>query len=296
MSALISKEQVIYKFSPNASPVARINSNEIVEFETRDAFSGQVTSKDESVSNLDFSHVNAATGPIFIKEASPGKTLKVEILEIDIDEVGYQCIAPGFGLLKDKFKEAMTLECRVKGNMVHAGNHTFKISPNIGTIGVAPKDEEIETLKPGDHGGNLDTKEICAGSTLYLPIFVEGGLFALGDVHAIQGDGEVCGVSIEIGAKIKVKLTVVNFKINRPLVLTEDNIITLASAETIDEAVYLATEDMIDLLSNDNFKPAEVYTYLTLTGDLRVSQTVNPLKTAKMVTPRKQEINLDDII
>ncbi|MFW6029613.1 MAG: acetamidase/formamidase family protein [Halanaerobiales bacterium] len=298
MAIKVSKNNIIYKFSSKNSPVKRIESGEIVEFETIDAFSGQINSENSSAAKLDFDNLNAATGPVYIEKAKPGETLKIEILEINLNNLGYQSIVPGFGLLKDqeRFKEPVTKRCEVKDDKVYLENDfVFNIRPNIGTIGVAPKNnKEISSIIPGEHGGNLDTKEITEDSTLYLPIFVKGALFALGDVHALQGDGEVCGTSVEIGANVKVKLTVIDENLERPLLITEDQIITLASAETLDEAAYLATNDMVNLISNNNLEPVEAYTYLTLNGDIRVSQTVNPLKTVKMITRKSKYLTLDD--
>ena len=294
----ISKDNIIYEFSIEKIPVLKVKSGETLKFEAKDAFSGQITSENSSASKLNFDNLNAATGPVYIEKAEPGKTLKIEILEIDLDKYGYQSIVPGFGLLKDqeRFQDPITKKCEIRNNRVYIeGGYDFKVSPNIGTIGVAPKDnKKISTIIPGDHGGNLDTKEITTGATLYLPIFVEGALFALGDVHALQGDGEVCGTSVEIGADVTVRLTVIDKTINRPLLIYNDQIMTIASAETLDEAAYVATNDMVDLISNNEFNVLDTYTYLTLYGDLRVSQTVNPLKTVKMITKRSKHINLNN--
>ncbi len=289
----IPRDQGIYVFSPGNPPVATVDPGEEIVFSTLDAFSGQISSESDSPAELDFSAVNAATGPVFVAGASPGDTLKVEVLEIFLDEVGYQCVVPGFGLLKDRFTSPAVRECRVREGWVHVGEERVRSSSSIGTIGVAPAEQEIPTIQPGDHGGNLDAREIGEGVALYLPVSVEGALLAMGDVHAVQGDGEVCGVAVEIGARIRVRVSLVPGRVSRPVVVTRDSVITLASAEDLDEAAETATGDMVDLWARAGYDPLKTYLDLTLMGHLGVSQMVNPWKTAKMVAPRPEGFTLD---
>lgn len=284
----ITRDQGVFVFSPENKPVLTIDSGQEVVFVARDAFSGQISSEEDSPEDLDFSRVNRATGPVFVRGAVPGTSLKVEIEEILMEDTGYQCVVPGFGLLKDRFTSPITRRCEIRDGHVYVGRHRFPVRPNIGTIGVAPASGEIPTIQPGDHGGNLDAREIGEGTTLYLPVFVEGGLLAMGDVHALQGDGEVCGVAVEIGARIKVRVSVSSWNIKRPVLLDGDTILTLASAQDLDEAAHLATGDMVDILAQAGFGEEEAYTYLALVGHLGISQAVNPWRTAKVVAPRPE--------
>jgi amidase len=158
----------------------------------------------------------------------------------------------------------------------------------IGTIGVAPL-EPITTLSSGRHGGNLDTTDIRAGCKVYLPVFVEGALFGVGDVHAAMGDGEVCGTGIECGAEVTIRLDVRrDFPVTWPRIESETEIMSVASAEGgLDEAIRIALLDMIGWLGRDQgLSEEEAYVLVSIAGDVRISQIVDPAVTARVAVPR----------
>src|SRR5256885_16972178 len=122
------------------------------------------------------------------------------------------------------------------------------VHPPVGSIGCAPAAKEWTTFYPGDHGGNLDTKDISRGSSVYLPVFQPGAQLAMGDIHALMADGEVCVTGIEIAGSIRAKVDVLRgLRMNRPLVETSDSWMALASAPTLDEAARFATHDGVQL-------------------------------------------------
>ena len=158
-------------------------------------------STSEDVAKLDFDHVNPVSGPVSVKGARPGDVLAVEILEFRPREWGWTALIPGFGLLADEFPEPWLRISRVdaeRGRVIYAEGIELPYEPFPGTIGVAPPEPgEHSIVPPRRWGGNMDIKHLRAGTTLLLPVGVEGALFSVGDTHAAMGDGEVCGTAVE---------------------------------------------------------------------------------------------------
>ncbi len=285
---VIEHKQSVFSFSAAMEPVLEVDPGALVVFETSDAFSGQIASERDLPSSLDFSRVNAATGPLAVRGAAPGDTLRVDILELELAKVGYQCVVPGFGVLNQRFTDPVTVEFVLEQGVASDGNRSYPVSPMIGTIGVAPAAGEVPSITPGDHGGNLDAREIGPGASLLLPVAVPGAQLAMGDVHAVQGDGEVCGVAVEVGARVRVRVSLAPIRIKRPVVVTQQRLITLASHQDMLVAAELAVGDMVDLLSDQGWDPVAAYTAMSLQGHLGIAQAVNPSKTLKMVFPRPE--------
>jgi acetamidase/formamidase len=164
------------------------------------------------VLELDFSHVNPVSGPIYVKGAEPGDALAVELLELRPQEWGWTAIIPGFGLLADEYAEPWLRISDVdaeRGRIRFSERVTLPYRPFPGTLGVAPAEPGSHSIVPPSRfGGNMDTKHLNPGVTLYLPVGVRGALFSLGDTHAAQGDGEVCGTAIETAMDAVVRLSV----------------------------------------------------------------------------------------
>jgi amidase len=154
-------------------------------------------------------------------------------------------------------------------------------------IGVAPEGEPVSCGTPGPHGGNMDTKLITTGATLYFPVFHEGALFGLGDLHAAMGDGEVCVTGIEIPAKVTVTLEVIpGVTIPHPFLENEDGLYVIVSKQTLDEAAKAAVEVMIDtLLPHMDLSLAELTMLCSAVGQAQISQIVDPLMTARFFMP-----------
>jgi acetamidase/formamidase len=193
-------------------PALECASGQEVEFSVRDASGGQLDehSTTADVAGLDFARVNPVSGPVFVKDARPGDVLQVDLLELRPRGFGWTAIIPGFGLLADEFTEPWLRLSTVDGSNVRFGEHvTLPYRPFPGTIGVAPAEPgQHSIVPPRKWGGNMDTRHLEAGTTLYLPVGVEGALFSVGDTHACQGDGEVCGTAIESGMDVVLRLSV----------------------------------------------------------------------------------------
>jgi acetamidase/formamidase len=212
-----------YVWDNAIEPALEVESGEAVELHVRDASDEQIhaDSAAEDVTKLDFDHVNPVSGPVFVKGAQPGDVLAVDLLEFRPPEWGWTALIPGFGLLADEFPEPWLRISRVDGEAgrVHWSDEiSLRYRPFPGTLGVAPAEPgQHPILPPSRWGGNLDTKHLVVGTTLFLPVGAEGALFSLGDTHAAQGDGEVCGTAIETAMDVVVRLSVRrDFQIDAP--------------------------------------------------------------------------------
>ena len=275
-------------------PVKTVAPGDIVEFDTVDASGGQISpdSTVADVSSLDFSKVNPVTGPVSIDGAEPGDTLKVSLLSFDPSGWGWTAIIPGFGLLADQFKQSALHIWTYDGNTLEPALYRpgirVPLKPFPGTIGIAPAEEgQHSVVNPRRVGGNMDTRDLNAGSVLYLPVEVPGALFSMGDAHATQGDGEVCGTAIESPIRVSVKFEVVKgLKLNFPRFETSGPVtrhldekgyeVTTGVGPDLMEAARAAVGDMIELISREHgLSPAEAYMLCSVCADLRISEIVD---------------------
>lgn len=278
----------IHKMSRDNSPVAYAKSGDIVRFETLDCFGCQIQREDQLLGGLDWNNINPATGPLFVEGAVPGDVLKVEILEIELDDHGVMVDSPGEGVTGSAVTEETTKILPVKNGMVHFNEKlVFPINPMIGVIGTAPAGEGIDTGTPGAHGGNMDCTRIGAGATLYLPVNVEGALLAMGDLHARMGDGEVEVCGVEIAGAVTVRVSVVkNCSLPTPFLVNSEIAAAIFSSETVDEACVGATMAMHTFLMKElGMNEHEAGMLLSVTGNLCICQIVDPEKTCRMEIP-----------
>ena len=288
----ISRNDVIFEMNKENNPVLSVDSGSTVIFETQDCFSGEVQTEADTVSSIDFAKVNPATGPLFVNDAEVGDTLKVTINRLDVDEQGAVLAAPGLGVFADEIEQEETAIAKVKENSTQYKGHTVPLRKMVGVIGTAPAGEGVNTGTPGDHGGNLDTTLMGEGVTLYLPVNVEGALLSMGDLHSSMGDGEVMGSGLEVAGEVEVTVEVVkDNKYPLPFLETDDLYVTLASRETMEEASKLALDNMSKFITeNSDLTFNQAGMLLSIAGDLKVSQIVNPNKTMR-VELRKDVLN-----
>ena len=236
-------------------------------------------------------HINPATGPVFVKGAEPGDTLEVHIEKIEVADQGACCIIPDFGFLAPEYPEPWTRIVPIKEGYAEFSDRVrIPIDPFPGTLIVAPTEvtHDHGTLIPKEYGGNMDSRACTEGTTVYLPVFVEGALFGVGDVHAVQGDGEVCGTAVEVDADVTIRFIVNKTKrIERPQYENTDYFMTTAWAETIDEACKIALRDMIDwLVKEKDITREEAYALCSCVVDLRISQVVDITPGVRAVLPK----------
>ena len=268
--------------------MASAKSGDTVRFETLDCFGCQIKREDQLLEKIDWSNINPATGPLFIEDAMPGDVLKVEILDIELDDQGVMIDGPSHGVTGQAVAEETTRIFPVNDGIIRFNEAlSFPVDPMIGVIGTAPAGEGVDTGTPGPHGGNMDCTRIGAGATLYLPVNVEGALLAMGDLHAKMGDGEVEVCGVEIAGAVTVKVTVVkNCGLPTPFLVNHEMAAAIYSAETLDDAAVGATMAMHSFLTAElGMNPHEAGMLLSVTGDLRICQIVDPEKTCRMEIP-----------
>jgi amidase len=275
----ITREQITYHFGPDVAPVAAIDPGAVVAFETLDASSGRVRRPEDIPAYMkvrDPMRVNPATGPIAIRWAEPGDELRVEILDIELDEIGWSRLTPGSGVFRDELTEVRGMIFRVEGGDLIAENGIrFPTRPMVGVIGTCPTEGHYPTALPGPHGGNLDFNDMTVGTMAHLPVWLAGGRFALGDVHASMGDGEVSGTAVEICARVTVRVELIKQTgLARPWFETADSWITFGIAEDLEEAVQIAVAEMASFLERRlGITRTDAFLLITARGDVRIGQS-----------------------
>ncbi|TPJ60106.1 acetamidase/formamidase family protein [Mesorhizobium sp. B2-7-1] len=278
----------------SSAPVERVAPGSTIEFQCLDSSGGQLK-PDSTVADaakLDFAKVNPVTGPIFVEGAEPGDALKVTIEMFKPSGFGWTANIPGFGLLADDFKEpalniwkydAASLEPALFGK-----NARVPLKPFAGTIGNAPAEMGHHSVVPPRRvGGNLDIRDLAAGTTLYLPVEVSGALFSVGDTHAAQGDGEVCGTAIESPMDVVLKLDLVkDARLKTPRFTTPGPVTRHLDAKGYEVTTGIgpdlmtgardAVSQMVDLLAGRyKLDPVDAYMLVSVCGDLRISEIVD---------------------
>ncbi|MGD6969098.1 acetamidase/formamidase family protein [Rossellomorea vietnamensis] len=284
----IQKENFFYSFSKENKISEKVSSGTTLTIETYDCFKDQITSEETELKKLDWNQVNPATGAVYVEEAKPGDILKVTIDKIELADNGVMMVEPGLGVMGHRIEESEVKMIPIEGKeAVFSDEIRIPLNPMIGVIGVAPEEGEISNGTPGAHGGNMDTKLIAEGSTLYLPVFQEGALFGLGDLHAAMGDGEISVSGIEIAGKVTVSLEVLKgSSIPYPFIQNDEGLAVIVSKETVDEAAKSGVEIMIDtLLPQTDLTLSELTMLFSAAGQSQISQIVDPLMTARFFVP-----------
>lgn len=289
MTTTVSLGKPIYSFSKDNVPVAFVDQNEEVIIETYDCFENQVDSEETEFESIDWNRINPATGPIYVRGAEPGLTLAVRIDEINVKSKGVLSTGKNLGTMGHRLSGLQFKIAPIEHDRI-IFNERLKIPFNkmIGVIGVAPKDGAVNCGTPGEHGGNMDTTLITEGSMLYLPIYHEGALFGLGDMHAAMGDGEIGVSGVEIAGSATVRFKVRNdVSLRYPLISNKQGIAMIVSKETLDEAAKESVEAMIDFLSPfTDLNLGDLTMLLSAIGHAQISQIVDPKKTARFFVPR----------
>ncbi len=212
MTREVPPDRVHYLWDEGNEPTLSVASGEEIRVETREVSDGQVTreSTSESLASLDDGRLYPLAGPVHVEGAEPGDVLAVEMLELEPQGWGWTAILPGLGLLPEDFGEPYLRIFELDGGDTTslAGVARIPVEPFFGTLGVCPAGARgLGIMPPGVFGGNMDTRQLVRGSTLYLPVQVPGALFSCGDAHAAQGDGEVCVTGIETPMHATLRLT-----------------------------------------------------------------------------------------
>lgn len=280
-----------YVYGPYADPVLEVEPGAVVSVETHDAFEGKITKESDVPSQiLNFPFLNPQTGPIFVKGAEKGDALAVRIVSIKPrgpQPVGTTCLIPEFGGLVGTASTAMLnapLKEKVKKIRVDeqgvywSDKITLPYEPFIGTIGTSPEIEAISSLQPDYYGGNMDLPDVGPGAIIYLPVNKAGGYLYLGDCHAIQGDGELCGVALEMPATVEIQVDLIKGHGNAwPQLETEDMMMFIGSARPLEDASRIAYRELVRWVAAETGQSEdEAYMLLTMCGKVRLGNMVDP--------------------
>ena len=275
-------------------PALRAEPGATILFQCRDSSAGQFTARSTvaDVAALDFSKVNPVSGPIFVDGAEPGDALKITIDGFTPSGWGWTANIPGFGLLADQFPDpALHIWAYDPASLAPSlfGSHArVPLKPFAGTIGNAPAAPGLHSVVPPRRvGGNLDIRDLAAGTTLYLPVEVAGALFSVGDTHAAQGDGEVCGTAIESPMDVTLTLDLIKgANLKSPRFTTAGPVtrhldakgyeVTTGIGPDLMSGARDAVSNMIDLLcATRGLNPVDAYMLASTCGDLRISEIVD---------------------
>lgn len=291
----LAADKHVREFSPFHEPAYRIEPGELVRVETLCAASGKIRQTAKADSNdglkrkVGWVPGMPMTGPIAITGAEPGDALAVYIAAIDFEDSGWTDVPIGVGPTAGLITEAEVRVLPIRDGRIDFGfGLHLPLTPMIGAIGTAPKDQAIDSGVPEAHGGNLDCTLIRPGATLFLPVNVSGALLALGDLHAAMGDGESGSAGLEVNGSVVLRTGLIKqATLPLPLVDTGEVVATITSAPDLDEAARMAVISMVAwLASSTALGVNDAAMLVSLSGELRICQVVDPLMTCRLELPK----------
>ena len=284
-------DSVIQPFWDNSiEPRLEIETGDVVVFDCQEP-NGQIQ-PDWTVADydkVDRSRVHALNGSVWVKGAEPGDALEIDILDLQHKGWGWSAHRPGIGLLPEDFEYSYFHQWRINGETIRStelDHISLPYEPHTGVLGVAPREAgRFSTFPPRDNGGNMDVCDMTIGSTIWLPVLVEGALFATGDCHAAQGQGEVCVTGIEapmivtMRFKLRKRLNLPEVQLRRPSPMckldTQGYHITTAQGPDLMANAKNSVRYMIDWLeANHRMNRSQAYILCSVAGDLKISSIV----------------------
>jgi acetamidase/formamidase len=280
-----------YVYGPYAEPVLRVKPGDLIVAETEDAFGGNIKKESDRPSKkLNFPFLNPQCGPIAVEGAQKGDVLAVRIHSIlprGKQPIGTTALIPEFGglvgtahtaLLNDPLPERVKkMEVTEQGVRFNS-KITLPYEPFLGTLGVSPEIEAVTSLQPDYWGGNMDVPDVGPGAILYFPVHHKDAYLYLGDCHATQGDGELCGVAVEMKSTTTIQVDVIKkWSIAWPRLENENFIMTIGSGRPMEDAARIAYRELIRWMVEDyGWDKYEAYFFLTQAGRVRLGNMVDP--------------------
>jgi amidase len=280
-----------YTIGPYSQPVLHVKPGDRVVVDTRDAFEGKIREETDKPSQvLQVPFLNPQNGPIMIEGAEKGDVVAVYIEKMaprGIDPHGFCCMIPNFGaltgtdytaLLNEPLPEIVRKIKIDEENVYWSKRNTLPYKPHIGTLSLSPEIDSINSLTPDSHGGNMDVPDMGPGSITYLPVRSPGGRLFIGDAHACQGDGEVCGTAVEYQSTTTVRVDLIKqWKIDWPRLENEDALMSIGSARPLEDATRIAYRELVLWMAADyGFDKWDAYMMLSQVGKVRLGNFVDP--------------------
>jgi amidase len=265
----VSKDHVVRTFAATHPPAARVRPGDVFVMETNDRFRNWTDGTRWPIEDL-----TVMTGPVYVEGAEPGRTLAVDILDVRPTQgFGYVIAIPGYGVFKERVEFRKKI-VPIEGNRIrYSETITLPFSPMVGKLGVAPANGPLPSNASGPFGGTLTNTQIGPGATVYLPVFVQGGLLTVEDVHAGMGDGEAAGSAVEIAAEVTLRCRVAEeLRLSRPLVVTKDEVLTTGEGDTVEAAARVALDGLAGLLmERTGSDHTEAAMLISVAADVRIS-------------------------
>jgi amidase len=289
---VLTRDKIVYSLDKAHPPALVIEPGEVVKVETHDARTGSIRSDADWLNVPSPGGGNPATGPIAVQGARPGDSLSVHILSIDLADHAWVAVKEGTGLLAERAQRFATRVTPVREGRAHFNDRiSLPVRSMIGVIGTAPAGAGVPTIYPGPHGGNMDNRYVRVGTTVHLPVAVQGALLGLGDVHAAMGDGEITMLALEAAAEVTVRVDLERDEpVARPWLETAEAWVTTGEALDPAEALRMAANEMADLLQKRlEIGFDDAYMLMSAAADVQVCQVCEPGKfpvTARTVFPK----------
>lgn len=293
---ILNRNQFSYYFGKNIGEPFHVKPGETFSVETLDCMENKIKKpcdlENREIFNFIMSYRNPVTGPVYIEGAEPGDAIKIHLKNIKLADQVVTCIGDAIECDPHRiFPMSKALIYKVyEGKIMINKDISLPINPLVGTIGVAPKGECINSRKQGNFGGNMDCADVKMGSTLWLPVFNEGALLSLGDVHAIQGDGEI-GMPFEAAATITLSVDIVknpSKNMKWPRVENIENIATIVSDKTFEKAAIASNREMMYWLQEEyGFNEIDAFTFLSTISHVKACQLPEAQATVRCVVSKK---------
>jgi amidase len=284
----LTADRSFFHFDPALPPAVRLAPGEELWVEVQDAFGGErdITKVPAPWTDEWEGHPTPpATGPVYVEGALPGQTLVVEILEITPAREGVVAVQRSAGFLPERFPTPRMKRVTIADGVVLFDGLRIPAYPNFGTFSTTPATGGRAGLA-GFHGGDLDQKPVAAGNRVWLPVFVPGALFGLGDPHAVISDGIACGTGVECAATARLRFSVLPVTIQRPRIETPDALHLVGFGPDLDTAARDAIEQGLAVLAGERgMDEEEAYMLLSLVGDLVIGTSPRPLMGVRLVLP-----------
>jgi acetamidase/formamidase len=283
-----------FGWNKDFTPAVVAKPGETIHFECLDSSGGQIgpDATLDTLNNLDFGKINPVSGPVYVEGAKPGDALKVTIRRFEPSGHGWTANIPGFGLLADQFADSAlhvwSYDANSMAPALYGPGGRVPLKPFAGTIGVAPAEPGTHSVVPPRRvGGNMDIRDLTSGVTLYLPVEVDGALFSIGDTHAAQGDGEVCGTAIESQMNVEATIELVkDARLKTPRFTTSEPVtrhldgagyeVTTGIGPDLMTGARESVMRMVDLLGAEHgLSAVDAYMLCSVCGDLRISEIVD---------------------